>query len=467
MITNKVRHRENWKNSSLFFQSLLAPQRTLFLFQSVLALVISVLWTNPDQDALPLKDVLNCRQVCKLWNVGIDKFILDSHHIAEGTNAIQEILSKNICYNFWYDEDFHQNSLFRFFEHFKLTHPGQPETRSPFIHPRLSISTPDSYEYDDEHEEGLQHFIIEISTLLQRYGMHVTDFTLDIDGYTMDLDLISRLQNWLTSIPNLKRLAINDNSEHLDIELLELHEFLLTSPFPLFKCLQSIDIRHLKASLFNNLICRNNHISTLHAKEGEEEYDIFTFPLPNLKALKFKPSTDSIDIVKKLSSPNVELPLTSLTISFGIVHEFLKWSELFQIIEEKFAKTLVNLSFKLPMACGERGAEAWWNSEDPLKINLPNLREIYLSTHMPISLDFLLPMKDSLKVIFVRARYILPKNHEETKKSVVQFYGFESEDKILDSNIWSLFTNLEKIGIRLGCGRVTWFHREHLSERKI
>ncbi len=136
-----------------------------------------------------------------------------------------------------------------------------------------------------------------------------------------------------------------------------------------------------------------------HWRSGyNHDYKLSRFPaLPNLNYLDI--SVNSIGKSENLQNLNFPY-LSTLTLNTKQeynFHEQTRWSEIFLIIKTKFGDTLERLSVKM-----ESHDSKVLNDTRTCKLNLAKLKEFRLLVNgPPVSLNFLLPMKDLLKRICV------------------------------------------------------------------
>ncbi len=119
-----------------------------------------------------------------------------------------------------------------------------------------------------------------------------------------------------------------------------------------------------------------------------------------------------------------------------------------EVIQTKFGKSLESLFLKLPKAKTNKEAKQVWKDSIKCRLEIPTLSGIHLSLRDPTSLDFLLPAKNSLEELSLEIRYptsLTVENNGMEDESIVKMSGFENN--MLESNIPTIFANLEEIGV--------------------
>ncbi len=166
---------------------------------------------------------------------------------------------------------------------------------------------------------------------------------------------------------------------------------------------------------------------------------------------------DSRDQFENLFCSNVQFPqLSKLTLCFSqyscqIYHKHNKqckfrWLEIFQNIENKFAKTLEYISLELPTVDEKETKAQNYQDSSMFQLCLPKLKRVSLVLEDHTSLDFLLLMKDTIEIIDLDIRYTEKDEIKMTLPSVVQLRGFKGN--VGTSNIPYLFTNLKRVTVK-------------------
>lgn len=414
-----------------------------------------------DRKGLLFSNLLKCRQVCSLWNAIVDKRLNRKFIRARLTNIMSQPRSKT-------GNDFDSSQSFqvsKFLKHFEGTH-GKPEViRNPFIWSNLSVLTVNA---EDGLTDGDQEFIDTVSSVIRKYGRFIHDFKLEIYGFAFYVEDCLRLQDWLAHMPNLRSLDIFDKTPSYEgnLSLFEFEDQLVTANFPAFKKLKhlkSVKFERLRAPIFNRFIQQNDHISRLLLTKCEQEYNYFALPFQNLNS--FEINIDSVETFEKLqNSSHVQWAmLENLTILFSPDESsscFVPLAQIFQVIQTKFGNKLETIYLELPKARNDAEADSLWMDSVNCRLDLPNLFGVRLTLKDPLSLDFLLETKHMLEDIFLEILYpIRGKKLNGRNSTIVQFNGFEK--KIRASNIPTLFTKLERIGVYSGIGlrkRTKWYH---------
>ncbi len=453
-------------NSSPFFRNLLASQRTTFLFEKVLEILATSIWKNEGLKRFPVSHILNLRAVCSHWNAVIDKWIPEKlqqlkkgsvdNNLGEVKSALISIVDDGPVFNYTI-EDEEINIVQTFLRHFEVTH-GSPHSkaRNPLIWGDITVLIECTDEAQDE--EYLQ-YLEGMFTLLSKYGSHL--HTIEFNIYSTELlDIVSILQKWLVLMPNLTEINLNENTN-----LSNENELNLGNPFPNLKQLKSLTACGVPAIVLNELIRQNDQISTLSIGRWKVSYNVFTLPLPNLKKLNL--GCCSANIIKLLGSQQIQWQLESLKIQFKN-NANINWTTFLQVIQEKFAKTLVSLKFGFNNFGQDAPKSRTLKTFKNCRLVLPNLRKIELGMgDNLICLDFLLPMKKHLEKITVNIFYKFPLTQKITGRSgtIVQFTGFE--EKMLESNVWVIFKMLKEFRIKWNLDRLSKYTREEWMESNV
>lgn len=304
------------------------------------------------------------------------------------------------------------------------------------------------YAQNNDDEEYID-FVQGMSRLTQKYGSHIHDFSF-FNAITFLVADAAKLEDWLVHMPNLKTLNIDIDLRVLTRHWDEYEAQVRRNPFPKLECLKSLILRGVSVRMFKRLIQANNHITLLRLENCPSKYNLFTISFPNLKSLDLSiVSSSSNEMFENLSCRQVEWRLQSLRLFFETYSCFPGFQKIFQIIQSKFANTLQCINLNVPTANYLTDPAEIWRESTEFRLQLPHLKEIDLAIGNPISLDFLLPMKNTLETMKFNLKYEWMKSNKKGIQSqgrtIVQFFGFE--DNIWKSNIFSLFTKVEKIGI--------------------
>jgi len=240
------------------------------------------------------------------------------------------------------------------------------------------------------------------------------------------------LSHWFLDMPNLKEF-ICTNCAFLGEEL-----DLGDGPFPKLGSLKKMSLVLVPPLTFNAIMRANNHISELVSYSiYVNECNLFSLSLPNLES--FETWSFSEETCEMLACPLVQWPLKSL----GLVDLNLSTSaRFFQVIQNKFANTLISLEL-------DSSEEGFWEDSRNCRLDLPKLKFIRLnSKKSALCLDFLLPMRNTLEEIEIFTYYQTPAVENLLGTGTgVQFVGFEC--RMLESNIWTIFSKLNRIEVRI------------------
>lgn len=432
----------------------MASQRTTYLFEKAFQLVASSIWKNEGLEGLQRSEVLNLRAVCSYWSVIIEKMIKEKFpEFQEGStdlkftlirDAFSSLVDKRSFNYFDYeDEALDLNSVHHFLRHFEVTHGGNHSIkRNPLIWGEIYMTI---YGVDANHERYRKYLLVleGITTLLSKYGSHLHNFyLLTEDGWC--IGNTSLLRKWFLMMPNLTETTLQDDFGNGN-RVVE-QELISHTPFPNLKLLKTVHSVGIPTLVFDQLMRKNGQVSTLTIGQWKVGYNIFSFPFPNLRRLEL--GWCSAEIIEQLASPQVQWHLEALRISF-YNNPDIGWASLLQVIQDKFANTLVSLDFGYSISDNTATSRIWQTLKN-FRLSLPKLRKINIRLGSNrICLDFLLPMKNNLEEISLKTCYKFPlkQNMTATSGTIVQFMGFE--EKMLDSNVWVLFKMLKLVSINL------------------
>lgn len=447
---------ESLINSSLFFRNLLMQQRTSFLFEKVFPIMTATIWKKKGIEEFAVSDVLNCRVVCKSWNAAVDKLVpQEFEHFGERQNGNKLVAISEIFTDIQREHEFSngvladndgidnrsKSSVQTFLRHFERTHTGNSDNeRNPWIwskHLSLNIFAEDNEEVEDYH--GV---LQGITTMLSKYGCHLQALSIVVESNDFFRNP-TLLQKWLRKTPNLETLnfvnesavpyAQNFNHDEMNDR---------NSRFPKLRHLREVDISNLPVPFFQKFIRQNTHIHSLFLVSKDEiEYDIYQYVLPNLQNLHLNGCQPN-KFVKKFGSSKFQCQIESLELCFD---EPVSLAALFKVIQFKCADTLVSLIlvFDIPSE-----TNSFWQDCKICRLDLPKLRKITLDfNRSPVCFDFLLPMRLNLEEISASYGYEVPitQNLTYTIGTIIQFVGFE--DRMLESNIWTIFKKLDKFEV--------------------
>lgn len=442
----------NLPNSSPYFCNMLSSQRTLFLFEDV----FQILWKLEGEKGLPFPSALKCREVCSLWNDVVDKQLQGKYIPAKKPITITGLN----CYKTTNVFGPSSEQAIKFLSHFEASHGKTEVVRSPFIWNNLTVVTINSkMGMGNSNHDNIEA----ISSLLHKYGRFIEDFKLEISGSVFNMEDAFKLQDWLAHMPNLKSLAIFDetHSYELNMSLDQFQAKMTAIDFPKFvklENLKSVEFKGVKSPIFNRFIQQNHHISKLDLSQCHPEYSFFTLPFKNL--VTFDMNFDSVETFEKFKrSSQVQWPkVNKLMLHFYPESPslFVPLADIFQVIQAKFTRKLDTLYLQPSKATTAEQADSLWMDSINCRLDLPNLMGVQLTLKDPISLDFLLEIKNQLEFIRLHIDYTLSREGKAGLGSIVQLDGFER--KIRRSNIPKLFTNLDRIGVSIGLiSDVKWY----------
>lgn len=326
-----------------------------------------------------------------------------------------------------------QASVQKFLNHFRATH--QATDANPFVIPSLHINN-----------ESLQllHWSPALLELLSLYGDHlkalkISHIFLPMTGNV--LIMYQRLVEVINLAPNIT--SLNLTSIYASAKLMDFTEI----DFPRLTNLLYFCAENVPHPMVFNAVIRNNpqlrQVRIMGYGDTTQYDHLAVFPLKNLTKLELEDF--SIETLILLGLPKVnwprleELVLKSLKISEqGIMY-------LFELLDLKWGSTLKRLSLDL-----------WIDQEvqsrpfDMPLLYMSRLEEFWFGCNMCHNLEFLLPCKESLKVLHIYIRDEAGGGNGRraiASEQTIQFLSCASNP--YDSNIWRIFNALKLVDCQL------------------
>lgn len=419
---------ENVSNCSSFFRNIVKDSRVDFLAPEVMKIMgltgylVTRRWHIPSRPSS-----YTARQVCKSWCAGVDdSYEQHPYNTMKFTSAFDEVASTD---NLPPSRELDRDNALYLENHFDATHAYTD--RNPFLGRKITVCTRSSTNY--------------LMQVLQIYGQHV--WCLKISDH--EIIHVERLYNFLSALPNLRRLEIHDWARY--------NKNTAFTQLPLLPNLETFKGK-LEVAMQSGIVNANPSIVNLQLNIRTYA-DLQPVDFPYVKNLK-------IGVFSKLRPLNLNTPMLSkLNVyfrdelyDFGKLTRkdyFLRWQRIFNFINRNWgnAEQLADVELELPgfssfiTTCSNLSRAANY------RLTLKNVENLKLLMRSPCSLDFLLPMCKSLKKLRVRIVYFSGKLDRsqgiyrslEAAKKVqrIQILGFE--ERLYESNIWEKFPNLHEV----------------------
>lgn len=440
MILNMVddaKSLESISNSTSFFRQLLAPKRVEFLAPGVLKLLATLKYTpTSGRRNNQMPSLLALRRVCKFWCSGIDEMLEQETCTRLQYNRDSVDIEPHFKY-FRYD-CVRKTSVFspyHFILHFQTTHLETANDRNPIIGRYIAVNYREfSYPYYDKMFNlfGKHIWYLQIYHLCSRYPTYE--------------DMFYKI---LKALPNLKVLVIkgcyasgrpglSHNGSQLIFPNLEF--VVAEEPCP-----------HLYQIIRDNPSIVGLDISSEECPgQNEKVY------LPKVKHLKFDFSKKLVNLrnfgfeIPALCTLEIRMPVSQYNGSFSFLQK------MFRLIKSNWgsASFLTHVRLELP-ACATVAKQIKILQDGvTIRLQLEHVEYLFISMGSPFPLDFLLPMKQSLKQLCVKqssfkvdyfedANYLKDGLKLAQERQKIQFLGWEH--RLLDSNIWDQFPKLKEV----------------------
>lgn len=374
--------------------------------------------------------LLLSRTVCRKWKVIVDTVVsnwcLNNEILGCPTRPT---LSFWLHYKYTFTR--FTKTAEKFIEMFKVTHCSR--TDNPFFGRYLSIKS-----CTRRAKTRFKRGLAPIVTLLDSYGCHILICRISIcSPNPLQLQTQPKIFDWLRRVPKIQSLKVLFN------HCMQWHEDGFVPPN--LENLRFLDLVNAFPNFLNKILNINRNIVWLRVSRDDDckpdpEYFVSLKGLENLEYLSVTVrSRHDIKYLRKLNSPLKDLILRNeISIPGNWVINLLRFS--------KFSKTLEMLH--LCHLSNGPGKTNFLRYSFHGRLNLPKLQTLCLEITGFVCLDFLLSAKLSLETISIITHSVdlSAKNKqlmEIKKKQIIQFLGYE--DKLHDSNIWTMLPNLEEV----------------------
>lgn len=411
---------EYLSNSSSFFRNLLKDDRVNFLAPEVLKIPAF-------QNCFHRSEFryLNFRKICKSWCSGFDA-------IMEQQTPFSEELAHNFGNSKIYCDIERWKSHFcdytrrTFNEHFDKTH--SLTEKNPILGRSIRLT-------------GCRMDL----DALNCYGNHVWYLTILCTNPYMLYDE-QVLHDILKALPYLKLLETFGNYDF--------PKRTLTFNHPLPRMLNLEALKAHRASSFDIQILRHNPSISFLEIRADSLVELAQLCLQNLRHLKLY-FTETVKNIQYVAPETPSLALLTFKCSeFKTNEDLLIWEKLFNFINVNWGniESLKHLEIELPR-CFSLISKSKRSEIGFVGLNLKNVEKVYISMDVPHSLDYLIPLKHTLKQLRIRGSWFLLDSvtyslYEECisqgiEHQTIQFLGWEN--RLLKSNIWVEFPNLNVV----------------------
>lgn len=440
---------EQLSNASPFFRKLLQGKRVDFLAADVLKLIASREFLNGT--GFHNKDVnhLAARKVCRSWCSGVDAFLEQRSYFRLKLPSNPDV-HKQFKIHLMFNSNFGINCealSARFMTHFEPTHSTSPTDRNPILGRAIKVST-----------KGLSPRSL---SMINMYGEHI--WFLNIYHNGNKLQAYQNLCQVLKAMPNLRQieLEICTNTELISDEL---RQEIVKNPPPLLPCLQAIKTNKVSSPLVTRILRDNPSVLYWEVGEAVTLTGLEKLHLQNLKHLKLTVYPDPrMARIKEIALRTPSLSMLTLQCNTWKPHcrhphgSVETWQRIFQLVKGDLEKSelLSRVQLDLPKVVYLASATKMLREGVYLRLKLAKVETLMISMGNPCGLDFLLPMKKTLKwlrVKITRTSYATdPYEYKALSTSLrlgmerqhIQFLGWER--RLLESNIWKEFPNLKEV----------------------
>ncbi len=299
-----------------------------------------------------------------------------------------------------------------FITHFENSHlTTSTNLRSPFIGDQVMLTV--NHEFLGQNVIEVDQLKLSvISRFVEGYGSHIKkiSITLNLNSHRVFQHVVvRRLKRWMLLMPNLTAFSVTNKMMYLEEVYPESGPPKIRKPYPTLKKLKEFHINAwFPENIGINIIKNNNHITKLHVEKNWSSRINHQYIISGLPALESLTYLDiSVGSLGKLENlANLNLPhLSTLTLiaERGLnFNKQLRWSDILSVIATKFGSRLERLSLEI----GSSDKQVLEDTKT-FQLNLPKLKEIRLFVReQQFSLDFLLPIKDTVERICVMGNQV-------------------------------------------------------------
>lgn len=450
---------ENLCIASLSFREMLSAERVHFLFPKVLGLLaldyldagtLIEPSAGPEEEEMQPRTsstILTLRKVCKSWMAGVDSF-LEYQSGFEQEKTLQIKMDHQYAFS-----SGDATVVPSFIRHFQSSHSVMARSRNPFLGRAISLNVMGG----------------NMKLLLETYGHHVHYLNLTISSSCTTQLSYKLLRQVLDNVPNLKLLQLNwAQGLRTEYGVPKLEKSIEADPLPNLEHLQGLRLIDVPGILNHHLLRQNSHILYLEVLPPIGLLALSSLQLPNLTCLKL--TISSLFELENLPESIPSTPkLTALQIDAGFSvgdgdgdygdTSVQSLGRCFQKVNNwPLGHSLTEVTVLLPEVVPYPTRNTILREGADLRLELANVEIFTVFLGCPCPLDFLLPMKDSLKELCVEIgwwstgekRLTDRKKMEDSIRvgmgmQQVQFLGWEL--KLLESNIWEVFPKLREVVI--------------------
>ncbi len=445
-------------NSSPFFRNLFYQKRVLYLYKAVMEILPVNLNTN-------LKGVVNeetakqiakafrlSRVMCKKWKNTIDDMISTRSSLGPKYVVLYDYLTQNrYTFRDWYETQ----PFVNFLDKFKKS----TTSANPFLGRHIYI---DQSIHAIHCAFMTDRFSNQLCQILESFGQCIWSCHISLSFHESNqLFADERLLEWVVRMPHLKNLKIECSIKDDDFDVNRIPPVRRNRRNPVLhlEMLQNVQFLDVPGPFVHIILHNNRHIKSLDIRRSQYERDNADYlnDLPNLQNLEQLSTSVHTDNDLRMLENCEKLRLKKLCVEYR-QYQFYKnklnfdWSEHFEIWN-KFSKTLQDL--ELTYSNSVDGMK--WKGEKKFmpislnsRLNLPKVTRFEIKTPIKSGVDFILGMKDSIETLIIRfdIKWVVVKKERELQKitekeQIIQLLGHE--DNLMESNIWSMLSKLNKV----------------------
>lgn len=423
----------NLSNASPFFRNMLIDKRTDFLAPEA----IKILASNRILVSASCRSKL--RSLCRSWCLGVD-LCLEQHN----TYAVElySLFEKKLMYEVLTKCKVYlvlSITCARFINDLKSTHGYPGCIRNPILGRGIEVSM-----------TFMSHLAVEI---LKTYGRHI--WYLKVEQEAEETDVRS-LRKILKLLPNLRSLIFENTLGCLPCNQ---EANAAGNLLPPLKNLVALKAR-LSFVVQSRILNNNPSIETLELTSEVPYPDLGLACLTYVKHLKLYLNPTFRHLA--LQTPS----LTQLTLHWNYSQynlqvekpedAFVRWKKICCFVNRTWGsvESLTEVELEFPGCYSVLRASRIMTLGASLRLGLKTVKRLRLLLCNPCCLDLLLPIKNSLRWLRVKIQCIsygeVDKNDAlkesldlAKKRQRIQFLGWEH--RLLESNIWELFPNLQEV----------------------
>lgn len=428
---------ENLSIASSVYRELMLKERVQYLAPEVIKILGANGYMTASKD-VDLPNCFNVRKVCKSWNKGVDNYF-DERYNDPQMQFTSKFGKKNRFYSTISCNFTNRIDSLAFLGTFGSTHANAD--RNPFVGKVLAVALRDN----------TVNIVLDI---LRIYGNHV--WSLKFDKFSTVL--MQSLFACLSCTPNLRRLEISGDLDGF---------FVRHAAPPVLHKLVTFKSK-LKLALDTGMLESNPSIKNLQ----------FTLKYAQRSRSFDFPKVEQLKLVLNTTMPLFNFKTVAIKLliihwkNFGTLEplgregSYFFIRKFFNSIKENWgnAEYLKEVELELPGYTSLSEITSILNKPGILRLHLSRVEKLKLLMYNPYAIDFLLPLQETLKYLRVKMQYHLIKKKTRNSKFLkslagakqsqfVQFLGYER--RMLESNIWTIFPQLQDLVVEGHLGNET------------